>query len=165
CATGELARSGPVDPTPGACAMERLVRECRQTLGIVLLAAAIGVTGCERPPEDLAAGPRREGSRTSALTGDFQFVQVAYATPQNPVSSLAVKYAAAQTAGNLNVVVVGWNDTTAAVNTVSDSKGNVYSRAIGPTQYPGALSQSIYYAKNISGALAGANTVTVTFNI
>ena len=144
--------------------MERLVRECRQTLGIVLLAAAIGVTGCERPPEDLAAGPRREGSRTSALTGDFQFVQVAYATPQNPVSSLAVKYAAAQTAGNLNVVAVGWNDTTAVVNTVSDTKGNVYTRAIGPTQYPGALSQSIYYAKNISGALVGANTVTVTFN-
>jgi len=145
--------------------MKRLARECRQTLGIVLLATAIGLTGCERQPEDLAAGPRREGSRTSALTGDFQFVQVAYATPQSNVSTLGVKYVAAQTAGNLNVVVVGWNDTTAAVNTVSDSKGNVYSRAIGPTQYPGALSQSIYYAKNISGALAGANTVTVTFNI
>jgi len=144
--------------------MERFVRECRQTLGIVVLAAAIGLTGCERQPEDLAAGPRREGSRTSALTGDFQFVQVAYATPQSNVSTLAVKYAAAQTAGNLNVVVVGWNDTTAQVTSVTDTKGNVYALAIGPTQSPGALSQSIYYSKNISGALAGANSVTVTFN-
>ena len=145
--------------------MERLVRDCRKALGIVALAAAVGLTGCDRQPQDLAAGPRREGSRTSALTGDFQFVQVAYATPQSNVSTLAVKYAAAQTAGNLNVVVVGWNDTSAAVSSVVDSKGNVYARAVGPTVYPGWLSQSIYYAKNIAGALAGANTVTVTFNM
>ena len=143
--------------------MNRAVASFRRAQEILVLSAAVVLAGCQQQPQDLAAGPRREGSRTSALTGDFQFVQVAYATPQSNSSTVAVKFAAAQTAGNLNVVVVGWNDTAAAVSAVTDSKGNNYALAIGPTAYPGALSQSIYYAKNIAGALAGANTVTVTF--
>ena len=73
-------------------------------------------------------------------------------------------YAAAQTSGNLNVVIVGWNDTTAVVNSVKDSKGNVYQLAVGPTLLTGNLSQSIYYTPNILAASAGANAVTVTFS-
>ena len=75
-------------------------------------------------------------------------------------------YTAAQTAGNLNVVIVGWNDATAQVSSLTDSKGNVYQLAVGPTVLTGSgpLSQAIYYAKNISAATAGANIVTVTFN-
>src|SRR5260370_24475352 len=70
---------------------------------------------------------------------------------------------ASQTAGNLNVVVVGWNDTQAAVSKVSDTAGNVYALAVGPT--PGTeLSQSVYYAKNIVSAAAGAKRVTVHFS-
>ena len=57
-------------------------------------------------------------------------------------------------------MVVGWNDTTATVQSVKDSAGNTYSLAIGPTSGT-ALRQSIYYAANIVG---GSNTVTVTFN-
>jgi hypothetical protein len=71
-----------------------------------------------------------------------------------------VSYPAAETAGDLNVVVVGWNDTTASVSSISDSRGNSYALAVGPTSGTG-LRQSIYYAKNIAG---GSNTVTVTFN-
>ena len=62
-------------------------------------------------------------------------------------------------------MVVGWNDSTAVVNAVTDSKGNVYTRAVGPTAVAGQLSQSIYYAKNIAAATANANTVTVQFNV
>ena len=47
---------------------------------------------------------------------------------------------------------------------MTDSKGNVYTLAVGPTLLSGALSQSIYYAKNIVAAAGGANTVTVKFN-
>jgi hypothetical protein len=75
-----------------------------------------------------------------------------------------VTYTTAQKAGDLNVVIVGWNDTTAQISSVTDTKGNVYQLAVGPTAYDGAfgaLSQSIYYAKNI--VAAGANTVTVKF--
>jgi hypothetical protein len=91
------------------------------------------------------------------------FVQVNSATPQSPQTSVTVTYTKAQTAGNLNVVVVGWNDSTAQVNTVTDSKGNVYALAVGPTVQAGTASQSIYYAKNIVAAAANGNTVTVTF--
>ncbi len=88
------------------------------------------------------------------------FVQVNSATPQTPSSSVQVSYTSVQTAGNLNIVAVGWNDATSAVNSVTDSAGNAYALAIGPTTGT-ALRQSIYYAKNI---LASSNTVTVTFN-
>ena len=92
--------------------------------------------------------------------GAISFVQVMAATPQTASASVAVTYTAAQTAGNLNVVAVGWNDTTSTVTGITDSRNNSYVLAIGPTTGTG-LRQSIYYAKNIA---AGANTVTVTFS-
>ena len=52
--------------------------------------------------------------------------------------------------------------------TVTDSQGNTYALAAGPTTISNSeaqLSQSIYYAKNIAAASAGANTVTVTFSV
>ena len=92
------------------------------------------------------------------------FVQVNYATPQGTETKVTVVYSRAQTAGNLNVVVVGWNDSTAQVSSVTDSKGNAYALAVGPTVQSGTATQAIYYAKNIAAAAANTNTVTVTFN-
>jgi PKD repeat protein len=96
--------------------------------------------------------------------GAITFVQVNYAVPQSAPSSVPVTFTGAQTAGNLNVVVVGWADSTAVVNAVTDSRGNVYTRAVGPNSIAGVQSQSIYYAKNIAAAAANTNTVTVQFN-
>jgi Right handed beta helix region len=92
-----------------------------------------------------------------------KFVQAAYNDPSS-AASVAVRYSGTQTAGNLNVVVVGWNDTTTQVTSVKDSAGNVYQLATGATKVDaaGGLTQSIYYAKNV--ALSGTNTVTVTFS-
>ena len=94
------------------------------------------------------------------VTGTISFIQVASATPQSKTSTVSVSYPAAQTAGDLNIVAVGWNDTTSTVQSVKDSVGNTYSLAIGPTKGT-ALQESIYYTANIVG---GSNTVTVTFN-
>ncbi len=99
---------------------------------------------------------------TAATT--ISYAQGNFATPQSPQTSVAVTYESMQTAGDLNVVVVGWNDSTATVASVTDTKGNVYTRAVGPTIVSGTLSQSIYFAKNIAGAAAAANTVTVAFS-
>jgi hypothetical protein len=88
------------------------------------------------------------------------FGQVAAATPQSPTATVPVTFPGPQTAGDLNIVVVGWNDTTSSVTSVKDSAGNTYNLGIGPTSTTG-LQQSIYYAANIVG---GSNTVTVTFN-
>src|SRR5260370_36320545 len=91
------------------------------------------------------------------------FVQQNFATPQTTsAGSVSVTCTAAQTAGDLNVVVVGWNDTQAAVSSVSDTAGNVYALAVGPTPGTG-LSQSVYYAKKIVSGAAGANRLK--FNI
>ena len=106
----------------------------------------------------------QSGSLTNGFTYNpvvaISLAQVAAATPQSTTATVSVTYPAAQTAGNLNVVVVGWNDTTSTVQSVQDSGGNNYSLAIGPTTGT-ALRQSIYYLSNIAG---GSNTVTVTFN-
>ena len=88
------------------------------------------------------------------------FGQVAAATPQSPTTIVSVTFPGAQSAGDLNIVVVGWNDTTSSVQSVKDSAGNTYNLAIGPTSGT-ALQQSVYYAVSIVG---GSNTVTVTFN-
>src|SRR5579885_2069773 len=79
-------------------------------------------------------------------------------------SQLSVLYTQSQVSGDLNIVVVGWRDTIAVPTSVTDTKGNVYTLALGPTTLSGQLSQSIYLAKNIIAATAGSNTVTVAFN-
>ena len=78
---------------------------------------------------------------TAAQT--ISFVQRNYSVPQTPQSTVTVAFTGAQSAGNLNVVIVGWNDSTASVTSVNDSKGNPYSLAIGPTVRAGQASQSI----------------------
>ena len=92
--------------------------------------------------------------------GPITFIQVNAATPQTATASVTVAYPLAQTAGNLNIVVVGWNDNTSTLNSVSDSRGNSYVQA-GTTIAGTGIRQAIFYARNIA---AGSNTVTVTLN-
>src|SRR5262249_17586500 len=87
---------------------------------------------------------------TQASTGGggirpIAFVQMNYATPSTTTSVVSVQYNATQTAGNLNVIVVGINDAVAQITSVTDSRGNTYELASGPTVLAGEASQSIYY--------------------
>ena len=72
-------------------------------------------------------------------------------------------YLRAQSAGDLNVVAVGWTDTTSTITSVTDSAGNVYQIA-APVTRSSVMSQAIYYAKDINTATAGTNVVTVQFS-
>jgi len=101
---------------------------------------------------------------TVVISSTISYVQGNYATPQSSQTTVSVPFTAAQTAGDLNVIVVGWNNGTSTVGTVTDKSGNPYTLAVGPTVISGTASQSIYYAKNIAAAAAGANSVTVTFS-
>ena len=92
------------------------------------------------------------------------FVQVNYAAPPGPQSSVSATYADAQAAGNTNIVAIGWSDSTSSVTSVTDSSGNNYSVAVGPTVLSGTQSQVVYIGPNIVAAAAGANTVTVNFS-
>src|SRR3954471_14008357 len=68
------------------------------------------------------------------------YVQGGAAVPQSPQTTVTVGLPRAQTAGDLLVVFAGWNDSTAAVTSVTDSRGDAFTLAIGPTRRSGALS-------------------------
>jgi hypothetical protein len=100
----------------------------------------------------------------TATSTTITFVQGTSATPQSSPTSISATFAGAQTAGDLNVVVIGWNNTTATVSSVADAKGNAYVAAVGPTAVSGSATQTIYYAKNVAAATAGSNVVMVNFS-
>src|ERR1700740_975863 len=102
---------------------ERLFRPGR-AVSVVFL-AAIAIIGLLQPGRLRAA---------STIT----YVQGNYATPQTPQTSVTIPFTAAQSTGDLNVVVVGWNDSTAIVSSVTDKSGNLYKLAVGPTAVTGS---------------------------
>jgi hypothetical protein len=103
-----------------------------------------------------------DDARVGLDAGKVACVQIATATPPGFVQYASAIFPRSQSAGDLNVVVVGWGDATASVTQVSDMTGNTYDLAIGPTRTAG-VAQSIYYAKNISAA--ATNTVRVQFKV
>ena len=96
------------------------------------------------------------------------FVQGNSKTSKEPLLTVSVPYTDAQGSGDLNVVIVGqrWNDSTAEAGPPTDTQGNPYQLAAGPTVLEASISltQSVYYAKNISPAGAGTNVVTMKFS-
>ena len=113
------------------------------------------------------------GNANSAVaTGTFSigssvpiaFVQMNYSVPSSQPSTVTTSYNNPQAAGDTNVVAIGWSNSTSTVTSVTDTKGNTYSAAVGPTVQSGVQSQVIYVANNIAAAAAGANTVTVKFS-
>jgi len=109
----------------------------------------------------LTPGPTDTPVNTSGATPAF--IQVNSVTPQSSQQSVSATFTGAQAAGDSNVVVIGWNDTTSTITSVTDSHGNIYQVAAATTRGSG-VSQAIYYAKQVAAAGAGTNTVTVTFN-
>jgi hypothetical protein len=90
------------------------------------------------------------------------FVQQVTALTGGTATSLSVTFAQTPRAGDLLVIAVGWTDTSANLTGVTDSAGNTYHLAVGPTTYAPDLEQSIWYA---SGVAATASTkITATFN-
>ena len=100
----------------------------------------------------------------STRAQSIAFVQENFAVPTNSHSSASSTYGAAQTAGNTNIVAIGWSDGSSSVTSVTDTAGNSYSVAVGPTVFTGTQTQVIYVAANIAAAAPGANTVTVNFS-
>jgi hypothetical protein len=86
-------------------------------------------------------------STGSASQPSITFVQAK--TLRDAADPCGGAYAAAQGAGDLNLVVVGWNDSTALVGTVTDSAGNTYQPAAGLRVISGTASKAICYAANM----------------
>ena len=91
------------------------------------------------------------------------YVQSAY--NQTECSScVVVNYPLAQAASDLNVVVVSWADATTTIDSITDTSGNAYVLAAGPTVLSGSATQAVYYAKSIAAAAAQENSVIVAFS-
>src|SRR6185437_6969837 len=90
---------------------------------------------------------------TSTAPAVIAYVQGNWTTPQSPQTTVSVSFTGAQTAGNLNVVVIGWTDSPSHVLSVTDTHGNMYELATGPAS-GAAGTQSIYVAANIVAAAA-----------
>src|SRR5216684_3886039 len=86
---------------------------------------AVAVAGCGRPDKGQTTS---EGRALAAIA----FVQMDYATPQTPVSTVTVPFTGAPAEGNLNIVGVGWNNTPARVLRASDARGKVNQLRAGP---------------------------------
>ena len=131
------------------------------TITAVAPAHAAGTVDVAVTNTDGQSGTLTGGYTYTSLAG-ISFVQAnaGPSTLQAWNSSVSVAYPSVQTAGDLNLVAVGWGDTTSAITSVTDSQGNVYLPAVGPTK-AGGLQQVVYYARNIVG---GSNRVTVSFN-
>lgn len=100
------------------------------------------------------------------VAGQVPLVQFGNSSGVTYQKAATVAFPTAQTAGDLNVVVVGWNDGSSTIASVTDSANNTYVLAAGTVATPlpatASVSQAIYYAKNIVAATS--NEVTVTFN-
>ena len=104
------------------------------------------------------------GALTYALgTGPINYIQRGDAATTSNAQNVPVPMTNPQGKGNLNVVIIGWSDTTAQVSSVSDTEGNTYVAALAAVN-GSSLSQVIYYAKNIKGDGATPNTLTIHFN-
>jgi glucose/arabinose dehydrogenase/PKD repeat protein len=95
--------------------------------------------------------------RAVPVTTQPAFVQTA-AAESTSGSTTSLPFTSANTAGNLIVAYVIWNNTGGV--SLSDSRGNAYASAGTRTTWGSSWSSQVFYAKNIAG---GANTVTATF--
>jgi IPT/TIG domain len=127
------------------------------TPGLPTATADVTVTN---PDGGAVTGP---DAFTYALgTGPINYIQGASTATGGTATVIPTTMPKSQTAGNLNVVIIGWNDTTSTISSVVDTEGNTYAVAAAPVAGTG-LSQAIYFAKNIAGGVA-PNQITVTFN-
>jgi len=78
-------------------------------------------------------------SSATAIT----YVQGAYARPNRPRPASASHSRPRRAAGDLNVVVVGWNNSTATVSSVTDTSHNTYTLAVARRSKAESPSQSI----------------------
>jgi hypothetical protein len=120
---------------------------------LVFMLQAIVLASCS------VIGGDNTGTSASALSPSF--VQSENTTPQDTPTSASVSFDNAVAAGDLVVVVVGFNTITSNVTSVTDSLGNAFQIAAPLTRATANVCQAIYYAFSKG---AGPDTINVTFS-
>ncbi len=147
---------------PGAGYVQRVITQPNKDIVEDMVAVSVRTYNATAP---LASGGwlmQVAAFKTGPQPTRMLYVQGNYACPQTDQSQVTVTYTNTQTAGNVNILAIGWNDVTANLTSVTDSAGNTYQAAVPTSQnMNNSLSQAIYYATNI---LSRSNTVTVMFD-
>jgi hypothetical protein len=141
---GTLGATGASEPDSGA-----LDRDAQE--------ADVQGVAWDSAPGTIADGDSGANAGESGVA-PLGFIQAASKDTKDSVMTVSVAYSNPQQAGDLNIVVVGWSDSSHNVSSISDSAGNMYALAAAPVTASG-VALAIYYAANIAGA--GANTATV----
>lgn len=114
-------------------------------------------------------GNGEDGVGTTTENNSPQLVTIATATPAllqhtSSTSSTSATYTSTTTAGSLLIVCEGWGSTTTITTfSASDTAGNTWTTAVGPTYYtgvPGTL--GCLYALNKAATASDVVTVTGT---
>jgi hypothetical protein len=144
---------------------------CAATCGCAALSswdgfAGAGDAGVERSDAGDDVGPNADAATaTDGTMKPIAFVQANSVSFDNGRrSTVDVPLNEPIGAADLIVVAVGWYDTTNDATSVTDTNGNTYVRAVGPTVLPGsnATAQSIFFAAGVKAA--PTNVVTATFS-
>ena len=75
------------------------------------------------------------GALTYTLgTGPINYIQRGDAATGSSAQTIPVPMTNPQEKGNLNVVIIGWGDTSSLVSSVTDTEGNSYQQALAHCQ-------------------------------
>jgi hypothetical protein len=92
------------------------------------------------------------------------YVQTSTLYQVNTSKTISRTFAASSTTGNLIIVHLDWDGQTRSINSVTDNKGNAYTRINGPTNWNGVIYRAeLWYAYNITGSGA-AIAITATLS-
>ena len=97
---------------------------------IVLLAAQCAASAIPNSGRPVPRPPAIATVNPAPVITPIQFVQINSATPQTSQTPVTARFASTQTAGDLNVVVVSWNDSAATIQSVSTPPPSPPSAAI-----------------------------------
>jgi len=166
--TGALVTvGGPLPQTGNGVFGDNIVVNNSTTITINAPAFSTG-------PENVMVNNPDGGSATDAGaltytlgTGAINYLQRADAATGSTAQTVPAPMTNPQGKGNLNVVIIGWSDTSSLVTSVTDTEGNPYVQAL-PIVNGTSLSQVVYYAKNLVGdnvsCTPNCNTITVNFS-
>ena len=147
--TGDYVQATPVGVTAPVA-----------TSGTVTLTAGQAIHLVPPNPGTLPAGVLTWATQVVVLNGGAPvFAQVNFSTPASG-ATVNSTFGNANSAGNTIVGLIGWNDSTSTLVSVTDTLGNSYAIS-QTTRSTGNASQAIFTAMNIK---AGTNTVTATFS-
>jgi titin len=102
-------------------------------------------------------------TQSAAPPPPVTLVQQAETSVLSGTNTISQAFPAASVSGDFIAVTIKWGNQALTVSSISDNKGNLYTPAIGPTNWNGTAKKAqTFYAKNIVG---GGSPITITVTL